>query len=157
MCILANLMCIKDKIFMIDDKIKRYNELYMDIAERISKMSHAERLQVGCVLIKDNAIISHGWNGTPKNFDNCCENIDENGNLKTKPEVLHAESNCLAKIAKSNISSSDSILYTTHSPCIHCSKMIFQSGIIKVYYRYDYRCDDGIDFLRKCNVEVEKC
>lgn len=146
-----------DSINNIESKRKKYNVLYMDIAERISYMSYASRLQVGCVLVKDDSIISHGWNGMPSGFDNKCEHVDENFNLKTKSEVLHAESNCLAKIAKSNNSAKGAVLYTTHSPCIECAKMIHQSGISQVYYRNEYRNTDGIDFLLKCNIGVDEC
>lgn len=138
------------------NKTEKYDLLYIDIAKRISRMSHARRLQVGCVLMKNNSIISFGWNGMPAGWDNSCEDWTDELELVTKPEVLHAESNCLMKVAKSNESSHGSCLYITHSPCIHCAKMIYQAGISRVVYEEDYRSSDGIDFLKKCEVEVIK-
>ncbi len=146
---------------MTEKEIK-YHNLYLDIAERISKMSYAKRLQVGSVLVKDDNIISFGWNGQPARFDNNCENYmgqDENGNdvLKTKSTVLHAEMNCLAKLAKSHNSSVGADLYITHAPCIECAKLIHCCGIKRLFYRNIYRCDDGIKFLSEsCGVEVVK-
>lgn len=139
---------------MISEKNKKYDQLYLDIAKRISKMSYAQRLHVGCVLIKNDGIISFGWNGMPSGWDNSCEDFDENSQLITRPEVLHAESNCLSKIAKSHESSQGASLYLTHSPCIHCAKLIYQAGIIRVIYMSDYRSSDGLQFLKKCGVEV---
>jgi dCMP deaminase len=140
-----------------DDKKKRYKSMYMDIAERIAKMSHAKRLQVGSVLVKDDAIISYGWNGMPPGFDNDCEDVEtfeQRYTHSTKPEVLHSEANCLAKVAKSTNSSKDSMLFVTHSPCMECAKLIHQSGVKSVYYKYLYRSDAGLEFLKKCNIEV---
>jgi len=157
-------------------KKERYESLYIDIAERIAKMSHAKRLQVGSVLVKDGCIISYGWNGMPSGFDNNCEDkvyakewsIDNNTweyqeedgghpyNLKTKPEVLHSEANCLMKIARSTNSSEGASLFVTHAPCIDCAKLIHQSGINSVYYRNSYRDELGINFLKQCKVEVTK-
>lgn len=138
------------------NKDYRYDLLYIDIANRIAKMSHARRLQVGCVLIKNSSIISFGWNGMPTGWDNNCEDWDINLELTTRPEVLHAESNALSKVAKSNESSLNSTLYLTHSPCIHCAKMIHQAGIIRVVYENLYRSNDGIDFLKKCAIKVDQ-
>lgn len=149
-------------------KSERYVELYMDIAERISQMSHARRLQVGSVLVQEDSIISYGWNGMPAGWDNNCEDnvLVESGNrhtnytssvsLKTKPEVLHSEANCLMKVAKTTNSALGSTLYVTHAPCIECAKLIYQSGVKSVYYKYIYRSEDGINFLENCNVEVIK-
>lgn len=132
----------------------RFIDFYMNIAElTATKLSRAKRLQVGCVAVKENRIIAYGYNGTPHGWDNNCEIETDNG-LKTKPEVLHAEMNCLMKIAKSTESSEDTILFITHSPCIECSKAIYQSGIKQVYYKTQYRSCDGIDFLKKTNVNV---
>ena len=141
-------------------KSERYNNLYMDIAERISKMSHARRLQVGSVLVQNDSIISYGWNGMPAGWDNNCE--DEVSRLAlppsliTKPEVLHAEANCLMKVAKTTNSSLGSTLYVTHAPCIGCAKIIHQAGVKSVYYKHIYRNEDGIKFLETCKVEVTK-
>jgi dCMP deaminase len=157
-------------------KKERYESLYIDIAERIAKMSHAKRLQVGSVLVKDDCIISYGWNGMPSGFDNNCEDkvyanewsIDNNTweyqeedgghpyNLKTKPEVLHSEANCLMKVARSTNSSEGASLFVTHAPCIDCAKLIHQSGINSVYYRNSYRDELGINFLKQCKVKVTK-
>lgn len=134
----------------------------MDIAERISEMSHARRLHVGSVLVQNDSIISYGWNGMPAGWDNNCEDlldeIDENYpvNLRTKPEVLHAEANCLMKVAKTTNSSLGSTLYITHAPCIDCAKLIYQSGVKSVYYKHIYRNEEGVEFLKKCKVEVTK-
>lgn len=137
-------------------KEKRYNDLYMDLAERISKMSHAKRLQVGSVLVKNDNILSYGWNGMPAGWDNDCEDILSGGETKTKPEVLHSEANCLMKVAKTTNSSDGSALFVTHAPCLDCAKIIHQAGINSVYYRNTYRSTDGIDFLEKCNINVKK-
>ncbi len=149
------------------DKKKRYNEFYMDLAERVSKMSHARRLQVGTVLVKNDNIISFGWNGMPAGWDNNCENevidsysgsegVIHRTKLVTKPEVLHAEQNALAKLARSTESGVDATIYITHAPCIDCAKLIFQSGIRKVFHRHSYRNDDGIKFLEKCEINHDK-
>ena len=142
----------------------------MDIAERISQMSHARRLQVGSVLVQNDSIISHGWNGMPTGWDNNCEDEIEKhypisavsgasiikNILITKPEVLHAEANCLMKVAKTTNSSLGSTLYITHAPCIGCAKLIHQSGVKSVYYKHIYRNEDGIKFLKTCKIEVLK-
>jgi len=151
----------------------------MDWARRCSELSHARRLHVGAVIVKDDTVISYGYNGMPSGWDNDCENTvfvlneevmgtdmnslgysqTENGNwvkLKTKPEVLHAESNAIAKLAKSSNSGLGSTIFVTHSPCMECAKLIAQSGISSVYYNENYRDDVGIQFLRKSGVEVTK-
>jgi dCMP deaminase len=130
------------------------DELYMHIAEDIAKRSYATRSQVGAVIVKNNQIISDGYNGTPYGFDNCCE-IDAN---TSKPEVLHAESNAISKIARtgSSVGTDGATLYTTLSPCFECAKLIIQAGIQRVVYRIEYRITDGIDLLRKANITVEK-
>ena len=165
----------------------------MDWAKRTSQLSHAVRLQVGAVIVKDDSVISYGYNGMPAGWDNNCEdkdymsgdaggwlNPDEiyerwpfeetvvvtNDNesfettrryrLKTKPEVLHAESNALAKLAKSSNSGLNADLFVTHAPCIDCAKLIYQSGIRRVYFNQNYRDDSGLDFLTKSGIEVNK-
>jgi len=125
---------------------------YMDVAERFAQLSHARRLQVGAIVVKDDRIISIGYNGMPSGWDNECE--DENN--KTKPQVLHAESNAITKLAKSHESGDKSTMFCTHSPCIECAKLIFQTGINTLYYRSDYRSTEGIDFLKASGVIVEK-
>lgn len=133
----------------------------MDVAQRFSQLSHAQRLQVGAIVVKDDRIISIGYNGMPSGWDNCCEDsldvdVGEAPILKTKKEVLHAESNAITKLAKSNESGNGSTMFCTHSPCIECAKLIFQTGITNLYYAEDYRSTDGIDFLRYSGVQVEK-
>jgi len=126
----------------------------MDCAVRFSQLSTAKRLQVGAIIVKDDRIISIGYNGMPSGWTNECEYETENG-LVTKDEVIHAEANAIAKLAKSSDSGQDATMFCTHAPCIHCAKMIYTSGISKVYYKQKYRTDDGLDFLNKCNVIVE--
>lgn len=139
----------------MDNKQNRYDTLYLDLASRIAKMSHARRLQVGALAVKDNNIISFGFNGTPTGFDNNCE--DQVGNeLKTKPEVIHAEGNLISKAAREGLSLRDSTVYLTHSPCSNCSLLLIQSGISKVVYKEDYRSNLGIELLNKSNIKVEK-
>lgn len=112
--------------------------------------SYCIRRQVGALLVKDKMIISDGYNGTPAGFENICE--DEDG--KTKPYVLHAEANAISKIAKSGNSSDGATLYVTTSPCIECAKLIIQAGIKKVVYAKPYRIDDGIQLLKRANIEL---
>tara|TARA_B100002019_G_scaffold288898_1_gene303450 strand:- start:5670 stop:6101 length:432 start_codon:yes stop_codon:yes gene_type:complete len=140
---------------------QKFIDAYMDVAERFAKLSHAKRLNVGAIVVKDDRIISIGYNGMPSGWDNDCEEVigqDEVGSLvlKSKPEVLHAESNAIAKLAKSNESGNNATLFVTHSPCLDCAKLIYQSGITTVYFKDNYRSNDGIEFLRKSNVEVTK-
>ena len=138
----------------------KFIKLYMDWASRTAQLSHARRLQVGAVIVKDDSVISYGYNGMPASWDNNCEEVyyDETGNerLKTKLEVLHAESNAIAKLAKSTNSGLGATLFVTHSPCIECAKLIYQSGISSVYYNENYRDDAGIKFLEKSGVKIEK-
>jgi len=131
---------------------EKFVQSYMEAAEVFAKLSYAKRLQVGAIVVKDDRIISIGYNGTPAGWDNVCE--DESN--KTKPEVIHAEANSIAKLAKSQESGDGSIMFITHAPCIECSKLIYTSGIKKVYFKNIYRDSSGLDFLKKCNVEVEQ-
>lgn len=131
-------------------------EYYLDLATRTAKLSRAEKLKVGCVIVTTDDAILYGWNGTPSGWDNCCEYELEDGSLKTFDYVLHAESNCLAKLAKSTLSGRGASLFLTHSPCIQCAKMVYQAGIENVYYLEDYRCDSGVHFLRQCGVNVQQ-
>ena len=141
---------------------QKFIEAYMDVAERFAKLSSATRLQVGAIVVKDDRIISIGYNGMPSGWDNCCEEevVHDYGNrapeirLKTKPEVLHAESNAIAKLARSSESGEGASIFITHSPCIDCAKLIYQSGITTVYYKNEYRSTQGINFLNQCNLEV---
>jgi dCMP deaminase len=140
---------------------QKFIDAHMASAEVYSRLSSAKRLQVGCVVVKDNTIIGIGYNGMPSGWTNECEDIievHEDGGVvtKTKSEVLHAETNALAKIARSTNSSEGASLFVTHAPCIDCAKLIHQSGINSVYYRNSYRDDLGINFLKQCKVEVTK-
>jgi dCMP deaminase len=132
----------------------------MDTAKRFAQLSTAKRLQVGAIIVKDDRIISIGYNGTPAGWHNDCEYWVEDGDLgsgwKTRPEVIHAEANAIAKLAKSSESGDGSTMFLTHSPCMDCAKQIFTAGIKKVYFGNNYRSDDGINFLKKCDVDVEK-
>ena len=134
----------------------------MKTARIFGDLSHAVRLKVGAIIVKDNRIISIGYNGMPSGWDNECEykhyslGNPNDFSLKSKPEVLHAETNAIAKLARSSESGLDADLFVTHSPCLDCAKLIYQSGIRRVYYAADYRDPAGIDFLRASGVEVEK-
>lgn len=154
----------------------------MKTAEIFAELSHARRLHVGAIVVKDDRIISIGYNGMPAGWDNDCEYreymdpgaggwlnpgeieerwqyLEEDGTrytLKTRPEVLHAETNALAKLAKSTESGDGATMFITHSPCLDCAKLIYQSGINSVFYRNSYRSEDGIEFLKNSGVNVEK-
>ena len=158
---------------------------HMRTAQNYADMSTARRLKVGAILVKEDRIISIGYNGMPAGWDNNCEDLDymsvDAGGLlnpeeikerwpfedtvegvhrryalKTKPEVLHAEANAIAKVARSPESSEDAVLFITHSPCIDCAKLIYQSGIKQVFYRDNYRSEAGTDFLKQAGVVVNK-
>lgn len=135
-------------------------DAYMKTAETFAECSTAKRLHVGAIVVKDDRIISIGYNGMPSGWDNDCEDIKINNDgqyeLKTKPEVLHAETNAIAKLAKSNESGLGATMFITHSPCMDCAKLVYQSGINTVYYRNSYRDEDGIQFLEKAGVKIEK-
>jgi dCMP deaminase len=154
------------------EKLKR---AYMKTAETFAELSHAKRLHVGAIVVKDDRIISIGYNGMPAGWDNNCEDrvyanewsIDNNHwdyqeedgtcyNLKTRPEVLHAETNAIAKLARSNESGMDADIFITHAPCLDCAKLIYQSGIKRVWYGAQYRDSTGTEFLRKSGIEVEQ-
>jgi dCMP deaminase len=140
--------------------LDKWQQAYIDTAERFAALSTATRLQVGAIVVKDNRIISIGYNGMPSGWDNDCEypiEWDDLGNVtqtKTKPEVIHAEANAIAKLAASTESGKESEMYVTHAPCIECAKQIYTAGIRKVYYKEEYRNTAGIEFLRNCKVEV---
>jgi dCMP deaminase len=166
----------------------KFISLYMDWSKRVADLSHARRLHVGAVIVKDDTVISYGYNGMPAGWDNNCEDyewcsaggwlspeeieegwpyegsyLDAGGNvmqgryrLKTKPEVLHAESNAIAKLAKSTNSGLGADIFITHAPCIECAKLIYQSGIKRVWYGDNYRDDSGVKFLEKSGIQVEQ-
>lgn len=133
---------------------------HMEAAGVYARLSSAKRLQVGCVIVKDNTIIGIGYNGMPSGWENDCEYLeyyDDGDNiLKTKPEVLHAESNAIAKVARSTSSTDGADLFVTCAPCLECSKLIHQSGIKRVYFGHKYRSDDGLKFLERCGIEVNQ-
>ena len=140
---------------------QKFIEAYMDVAERFAQLSSAQRLQVGAIVVKDDRIISIGYNGMPTGWTNECEEWngeDDWGNtiLKTKPEVIHAESNAISKLARGTESGEGASIFITHSPCMDCAKLIYQSGIATVYYKESYRSTQGIDFLEKSDIEVIK-
>jgi dCMP deaminase len=171
----------------------KHIKAHMQTAENYAKLSTARRLQVGAILVKEDRIISIGYNGMPAGWDNNCEDKDymssdaggwlspeeiyeqwpfeetvmvANDNesfelvrryrLKTKPEVLHAEANAIAKVARSAESAEGAVLFVTHAPCIDCAKLVYQSGIKQVFYRDNYRSTSGIDFLNQAGVIVNK-
>jgi dCMP deaminase len=157
----------------------KFIQAYMDTATRFAELSQARRLHVGAIVVKDDRIISIGYNGMPSGWDNNCEDTvfvlheevmgtdmnslgytqTDKGNwtkLKSKPEVLHAETNAIAKLARSNESGLGSDMFITHSPCLDCAKLIYQAGIKRVYFGSAYRSNDGVDFLKKSGVEVEQ-
>ena len=140
---------------------------FMDTAERFAQLSSAVKLKVGSVVVKDNRIISIGYNGTPAGWDNVCEDeavemysgyegAIHRTVLKTKPEVIHAEENAITKLARDGESGAGSTLFCTHAPCVQCAKLIYGAGISTVYYRNQYRNEDGLDFLEKCKINVKK-
>jgi len=138
---------------------EKFKRAYMQTAHTFAELSHARRLKVGCIIVKDDRIISIGYNGMPSVWDNNCEDehLHEDGSTtyKTKPEVLHAESNAIAKLARSNESGEGASVFVTHSPCLECAKLIYQAGISQVYYQEKYRDVAGIDFLQKSKIIVE--
>jgi dCMP deaminase len=135
---------------------EKFKQAYMQTAKTFAELSHAKRLKVGCIIVKDDRIISIGYNGMPAGWSNICEDITEEGELKTKPEVLHAESNAIAKLAKSSESGQGATLFVTHSPCLECAKLIYQSGIAMVIYNDLYRNKSGLTFLEKSGLKLEQ-
>jgi dCMP deaminase len=139
---------------------QKWIDAFMDTAERFAQLSSATRLKVGAVVVKDNRIISIGYNGMPSGWTNMCEEYvplsDDTMVLKTKDEVIHAEANAIIKLARDGERGNGSSLFCTHAPCIHCAKLIHGAGIETVYYRESYRDELGIDFLEKCKIRVEQ-
>lgn len=144
------------------------NQTFMKIAFLVGQESYCKRRQVGAVIVKDNNIIALGYNGTPSGFENCCEDeyeavtgltpddVIKEIRLKTKPEVLHAESNAISKCARSTYSSEGAEIYVTTAPCIECSKMIIQAGIKAVYYCEEYKTKDGLELLNKAGIKIKQ-
>jgi dCMP deaminase len=160
---------------------QKYIKAHMKAASVYAELSSAVRLHVGCVIVKDNTIIGIGYNGMPSGWDNNCEELEyvlksecqqsddwmkKSGytetahgwsKLHSKPEVLHAETNAIAKVSRSTNSSDGATMFITHAPCLECAKIIHQAGIKEVYYKNDYRSQAGINFLKKCEIEIIKC
>ncbi len=154
---------------------KKFVDYYMKIANITAELSHAKRLQVGAVIVRDNQILATGYNGMPSGWENICEITEETyevrdtynndwiydneskkySRLKTKPEVLHAEMNCLMKVTQSTESSAGSTMFCTHAPCMDCAKAVYQAGIKAVYYGTKYRSTAGVEFLKTCDVDVK--
>jgi dCMP deaminase len=152
---------------------QKWINAFMDTAERFAQLSSAKRLHVGAVVVKDNRIISIGYNGMPSGWTNECETkiYCDDGDWKeqtdklhdewityklvTKDEVIHAEANAILKLARDGESGNSSSLFCTHAPCVQCAKMIYGAGIKKLYYRHQYRDTSGIEFLEKCGIEAE--
>lgn len=139
---------------------QKWVDAFMDTAERFAQLSSAKRLQVGAVVVKDNRIISIGYNGMPSGWDNACEYEYVNPQTKvseivTKDEVIHAEANAISKLARDGESGLGSSMFITHAPCVQCAKLIYGAGISSVYYRNSYRDTAGIDFLNKCEINVQ--
>ena len=132
------------------DKQRNLDIRYLRMARIWAENSYCQRRKVGALVVKNKRIISDGYNGTPSGFENQCE---DNNNV-TKPYVLHAEANAITKLARSNNNSDNATLYVTAAPCIECSKLIIQAGIKRVVYGEKYRLEDGINLLKKANIEV---
>jgi len=135
-----------------NEKQLKLDERYLRMALIWAENSYCIRRQVGALLVKNKMIISDGYNGTPSGFENKCE--DEND--RTKPYVLHAEANAITKVAKSHNSSEGATLYVTSSPCLECSKLIIQAGILRVVFSEPYRMNDGVELLERAGIEVVK-
>ena len=161
---------------------EKFIDAYMKTASVFAELSTATKLKVGAIVVKDNRIISIGYNGTPAGWDNICEDkvypdallgdfeqhpdefekqfpfTDENGRyqLKTKPEVMHAERNALDKLAKGTDGGNGAYMFITHAPCLECAKSIFGAGIKEVFYKSEYRTVDGLNFLNRCDIKVTK-
>jgi dCMP deaminase len=139
-----------DPIHPYGKKQEQYDRRYLEMAMIWAQNSYCKRRQVGALIVKEQMIISDGYNGTPAGFENICEDKD----FKTKPYVLHAEANAITKVAKSNNSSEGATLYVTQGPCIECAKLIIQSGIRRVIYCNKYHTEDGINLLKRAKVEA---
>jgi dCMP deaminase len=135
---------------------ERLDQTYMQMAQKLSELSQATRGRVGALVVQDTQIISEGFNGTPKGFNNDCEYYDYVYEIHTKPEVLHAESNAITKLARSTNSSCGSTLYVTLAPCFECAKLIIQAGIVRVCYLDKYRKTNGLTLLKKANIPTQQ-
>lgn len=148
--------------------MNKWDDAHMRTAENYAQLSSAKRLQVGCVIVKDHRIISIGYNGMPSGWTNECEDlipekidyerqIFQSAELKTKPEVIHAESNAIVKCARHGESTEGATMYVTHEPCIECAKLAYQSGISRLVYKHQYpKGSAGVEFLQKCGLKVRR-
>jgi dCMP deaminase len=134
----------------VDKKQEKYDKAYLRMAREWAKLSHCNRKQVGSLIVKNNTIISDGYNGTPSGFTNACE--DDDGN--THWYVLHAEANALLKVVRSSQNAEGATLYITLSPCKECSKLVIQAGIKRVVYLNEYKDVSGIEFLKEFGIEI---
>ena len=141
---------------------QKFLNAHMEAAGVYARLSSAKRLKVGCVIVKNDTIIGIGYNGMPSGWDNVCEyevyeeDLSSKPRLVTKSEVLHAETNALAKVARSTNSTEDADMFVTCAPCLDCAKLIHQSGIKRVFYNHTYRSDDGLEFLKECGIETQQ-
>jgi dCMP deaminase len=136
---------------MMEEKQRKFDKSYLDMAAVWATNSYCKRRQVGALLVKDRMIISDGYNGTPAGFENVCED-EVTG--KTKPYVLHAEANAITKVAKSGNSSQGATMYVTTAPCLECAKLIIQAGIVRLVYKNNYSVTDGLELLKRAGVEI---
>jgi len=136
-------------------KQEMYDRMYMDLAARTAAMSYDQRRKVGCIIVLPNGLLSQGWNGMPSGMTNVCQ-TEVDGELVTKPEVIHAEANALDKLTNSTLSSTGSTVYVTASPCMSCAIRLHGAKIARLVYRDDYRIRDGLDFLRDRGVLIHK-
>lgn len=141
---------------MNSNKQHRLDVMYLKIARLIAEQSYCTKRHVGAIIVKDGAIISTGYNGTISGFENVCEYRNEAGELKTKSDVLHAESNAITKVACSTISTEGSTIYVTCSPCVECAKLIIQSKITRVVYNIMFSKPEGLELLQKAGVICEQ-
>lgn len=141
---------------MNNNKQHRLDVMYLKIANLIAEQSYCAKRHIGAIIVKDGAIISAGYNGTISGFENVCEYRNEAGELKTKPDVLHAEANAITKVACSTISTEGATIYVTCSPCIECAKLIIQSKIARVVYNTMFSKLEGLELLQKANVICEQ-
>ena len=145
----------------------KFIQAYMEVVKIFANLSSAQRLKVGAIIVKDDRIISIGYNGMPSGWDNVCEECCDGGGPvgagcyhdhctgpKTKPEVIHAESNAISKLARSQESGEGAVMFITHAPCMDCAKLIYQSGISTVYYETEYRATEGVEFLEKSGINI---
>jgi dCMP deaminase len=131
-------------------------DLYLGTALRVSKLSKAERLKVGCVFLTTNGVVIPGYNGTYPGDSNVCEIQDEKGEMKTKPSVLHAEENCIIKAAREGISLKGAEVYVTHNPCLHCCSLLISIGVKSIVYIQDYRDVDSVKLMKEAGIKVHK-